>query len=495
MYCRGKTCCYTLSNAVYLNESNSDDTKHGVIDNDGVIKLTGNWTNNATAATNVVFRNFDTDGSVQFIGNAIQKIRGTKITNFEKLVVNNTFDGDDAVTLRVSPVVRQSLTLTDGVVETGTNYMIISNTATAAVTVYSNASFVNGNMRRYFASGNDYKFPLGNGYATNNFYLAEISSNTITGVDYVDASFAAKQGTDIGLNVTENGTAYSTVSTAGIWYIIPHTGPSGGSFDLKLSTVNVNAITPLSNNQFAILNRVTSSSSAVDWSCDPCGVGSPGLNANGELGRMVGDGYALRKGMTAFGQYGIGLMEGNLPISLLSFSGICRSNSIEINWSTASETNNQFFVIEKSSNINDWAVLATINGAGNSNSLISYHYTDQDPFSGNTYYRLKQIDFNGDYSYSGIISVSCSSALQSSYGIISYQVEDNSIEILINSEKEEAYNVSIYDMLGKKVFHSNKTVSKGLSNLTLTTPNFVESFYLLELRSNRQTISKKILLF
>ncbi|PKR80526.1 hypothetical protein CW751_09125 [Brumimicrobium salinarum] len=91
-----------------------------------------------------------------------------------------------------------------------------------------------------------------------------------------------------------------------------------------------------------------------------------------------------------------------LPIELISFSAdeSAFKNQVDLNWSTASEKNNDFFTLEKSTNGKDWELLKTLNGAGNSTHTLKYRWTDQSPYSGISYYRLKQTDFDGKFSYS-----------------------------------------------------------------------------------------------
>lgn len=94
-----------------------------------------------------------------------------------------------------------------------------------------------------------------------------------------------------------------------------------------------------------------------------------------------------------------------LPIELLSFSAKPEISTVELNWTTASETNNDFFSIERSAQGKEWEVIGTINGAGNSSTRINYSYSDEVPLIGKSYYRLKQTDFDGNFDYSKVVHV------------------------------------------------------------------------------------------
>ncbi len=93
-----------------------------------------------------------------------------------------------------------------------------------------------------------------------------------------------------------------------------------------------------------------------------------------------------------------------LPITLISFKAIEQGDGALIQWSTASETNNDFFTIEKSEDGRVFNPVAMINGAGNSSSILNYSHFDLEVLNQVTYYRLKQTDFDGQYEYSNVIA-------------------------------------------------------------------------------------------
>jgi len=97
-----------------------------------------------------------------------------------------------------------------------------------------------------------------------------------------------------------------------------------------------------------------------------------------------------------------------LPIELLSFSAVKRSGSVVLEWKTASETNNDFFTIERSDDLRFFSPIVMLDGAGNSLQQINYEYEDLSPLDGSNYYRLKQTDFDGVFSYSKIVNVNYS---------------------------------------------------------------------------------------
>ena len=88
-----------------------------------------------------------------------------------------------------------------------------------------------------------------------------------------------------------------------------------------------------------------------------------------------------------------------LPIELIAFHGVADKAGIDIYWSTAAEINNDFFTIERSRDGINWEVIHFTKGAGNSSEIMEYAFVDFEPPIGLVYYRLKQTDFDGAFSY------------------------------------------------------------------------------------------------
>lgn len=94
-----------------------------------------------------------------------------------------------------------------------------------------------------------------------------------------------------------------------------------------------------------------------------------------------------------------------LPMTLLSFTAAAIEKQVALKWCTASEKNNDYFTIERSTNGVTFTELAQIKAAGNSSVLLNYRAMDEHPFTGISYYRLKQTDYDGRFSYSLVAPV------------------------------------------------------------------------------------------
>ncbi|NNC85074.1 MAG: T9SS type A sorting domain-containing protein, partial [Bacteroidia bacterium] len=92
-------------------------------------------------------------------------------------------------------------------------------------------------------------------------------------------------------------------------------------------------------------------------------------------------------------------------IELISFTGEYLEDRVLLNWSTATEINNDYFTIERSRDGLNFEPIGFVDGAGYSTQLLNYKFEDVEPLEGTTYYRIKQTDYNGDFTYSKIISI------------------------------------------------------------------------------------------
>ena len=94
-----------------------------------------------------------------------------------------------------------------------------------------------------------------------------------------------------------------------------------------------------------------------------------------------------------------------LPVELINFGAVENREQVELSWTTASEVDNELFIIEHSDNGEDFREIGTIEGAGTSVSFQNYSFTHEQPSVGINYYRLQQIDFNGEFEYSNLVSI------------------------------------------------------------------------------------------
>ncbi len=122
-------------------------------------------------------------------------------------------------------------------------------------------------------------------------------------------------------------------------------------------------------------------------------------------GTTSSTGYVIGKDINKWGTFILSSTTSPLPIQLINFNAIHNTGKVYLDWSTATETDNDFFTIEKSKDGQEFTFVSKVKGAGNSNSLKKYTSVDNNPWTGVTYYRLKQTDFDGKFKYSELVSV------------------------------------------------------------------------------------------
>ncbi len=169
-----------------------------------------------------------------------------------------------------------------------------------------------------------------------------------------------------------------------------------------------------------------------------------------------------------------------LPVELISFNATYQSDKVTLNWVTASEINNDYFTIQRSINGIDWEDLEVINGAGNSSESLSYVTSDEYPYSGVSYYRLKQTNFEGEFDYSEVRSVEIERLGNSQVGIYPNPTER---EIKIIGTEEELQQISVYDMFGQNVTFLTKQFRKMKSMVVLDLSNLSTGNYLIKTKT------------
>lgn len=152
-----------------------------------------------------------------------------------------------------------------------------------------------------------------------------------------------------------------------------------------------------------------------------------------------------------------------LPVDIISFSGECTNEGIELKWSTLSEVNNDYFSLEVLTEENDYKVVAVIDGAENSSQKEDYIFTHIDYKSNLPYlfYRLKQTDFNGDFKYCDLIAVkNCENELN-----VHPNPSNGIINLVLSENVERIHEVEVYNYLNQKIFYSKEYCSSiDLSN-------------------------------
>lgn len=291
----------------------------------------------------------------------------TTDTLIKKLTINNS----GGVTLSSTKTVKDSLILSNGIITT-TSTNLLTLAAGSAASSGSNSSFVSGPLRK---TGNTaFVFPVG-------------KSNVIA---------------PIGISAPVNATDHFI---AEYFKNSPNTLYPRSSKEITIDHV--------SDCEYWILNRTNGSSNVkvqLSWAARSCGItkiseliiarwdGTKWCNhSQSNSDGTLASGTVTSNDISSFSPFTLGssTTENPLPVSLLYFNHTCIDDSIKFSWATATETNNDFFILQRSTDAENWLNIKVLKGNGNSNKVNQYHCSDYGNDNIINYYRLKQVDYDG----------------------------------------------------------------------------------------------------
>ncbi|MEX0812796.1 MAG: Calx-beta domain-containing protein [Chitinophagales bacterium] len=431
------------------------------------LQVAGNWVNNGGA--------FEPRNAEVELNGAVEQSITSNGTAFYDL----TISGSGPYQLLDDVSVNNVLNLQNGIISTQSNKLIISNSAEAAITNYSTDAFINGNLERAVTSGdNEYFFPVGNGENTTNYHPAEVASNSLVGVNNITVYFSnVERHSDEDMEAVDSWLDYQALCHDGLWIITPDQQPSGGTYNVKLYIINMAG---LEDNKFAVIKRPEGAPDAKAWSAQ----GS--INAKNGQGRKISDGYALRMDLSSFSEFGIG--EGSesgdgLPVELMYFNAFKNGDKAQLEWLTATEINSDAFEIQRSDNAIDFKSIGRVEAQGNSVEEVEYVFIDKKPLKGDNYYRLKQIDKDGQYEIFPVKQVY--------FDTFNKEIEVNiypnpsngkhlNIDLKNIAREDQRLELKIYDTRGRQVFEYGNFVSE--NNKIILNESLTSGIYILDIQ-------------
>ncbi len=180
-----------------------------------------------------------------------------------------------------------------------------------------------------------------------------------------------------------------------------------------------------------------------------------------------------------------------LPVELMYFDATCKNSINVLTWQTASENNNAGFNLEKSNNSFDWENFGFIEGNGNSNTVNSYSYEDNSPYSPVTYYRLQQVDFDGNSKYSDIIPVQCNENNVNEEMTPFYSNGHILMNIVGNNSNN--YTIIVTNSIGQIMTTQDIKLNSPTQSVILE-KHFTQGLYYVSLISEKSIISKPVVI-
>ena len=439
-----------------------------------IININGNLAVSGVALTFITGSNVILNGSA-----AKQIIGGSVSTSFYNLTLNNTYGTSPQIELAGNTIVQNQLTMTKGNVNLATFSLTLGTAPATPGTllhagVAANGWMYGGNLIRYFntpvvADRNVAGlFPMGSSIDFRPFYVSHpaivlAAGGTIT-ISHTSAITASNVSfVDGASTVIRRNDSYWTSSTTGF------AGVAGTPFNLSVEGTGFGLVTNVSDLRLTLVGGI---------------VGTDGAHAGTLTDPQINrTGISLLNIANKF--YPASVSHGSpLPIELISFDAVCNGDNVSINWATASETNNDFFTIYKSTDSFNWAELSSISGADNSNKILNYSVTDNDYSGSNAYYMLKQTDYNGNSTYFKISSVNCSNTSLTSVTIYPNPFTTR-ITVAVNEDSAN-YRLMIYNTLGKAMIST--IITNQLTNIdTKNLPSGIYSYNVFKNEKNIQS--------
>lgn len=181
-------------------------------------------------------------------------------------------------------------------------------------------------------------------------------------------------------------------------------------------------------------------------------------------------------------------------VSWLPLTGEVLAQGNMLRWGTASETENDYFSIERSQDGVNFDAIGTIDGAGNSIQALSYEFMDKNAPAGMSYYRIAQVDFDGTTSQSNVVTLVRG---ESTFGIVNISpvpvVSAHPVTITFNSVKDSNISITVFDATGKVVAQLSNEAIHGLNSVEINANNFAAGVYFVQVSNGTDVANGKFI--
>lgn len=181
------------------------------------------------------------------------------------------------------------------------------------------------------------------------------------------------------------------------------------------------------------------------------------------------------------------------PIELGDWTARREDRQVRLAWTTLREVNNAYFLVEKSSDKQHWDELGTVTGAGNSEQPQSYQLMDERPFWGNNYYRFRQVDFDGRFTYSPTLTVSVEAELSRTMEVFPNPLHGKTVRVRFAHDGRQSALI-VRNMWGQEVMR--QIIPEGPQEIlerSLHLPELAAGIYLIELRNEQMMQAAKLI--
>lgn len=374
--------------------------------------------------------------TVTFNTAGAQAIGGPNVTTFYNLSINNA----NNITLNKAANVSNFLSMVNGKLFT-TNTNILTCLSTASSSLGSTTSYIDGPMVHTVASAvlSTRTYPIGKGAAFRPVVLSVTHNNA--------------------LSVTYRAEVMNSPATALPFTYPPTISNVSAVRFVRFIRASVNNFTNGRIQMYYDTDDVVGDKNTLQVAHDD------GVSQWQNFGGTATANWTGSITSALFGNFHNYFALANppgggnaLPVSLSAFSAVFAGKYVDVKWTTESETNNDYFTLERSSDNIHYSQLTKIDGAGNSTVTHDYYYLDQQPMRGISYYRLKQTDFDGKSEYFPVVVVQNKN--KGTFTIYPNPASTSIVHLTGETNLENA-TVTIQDITGRTVPCLSRTTENG----------------------------------
>jgi hypothetical protein len=412
------------------------------------LNVSGNLVNNGTITVS---------GTIAFNGSTAQTISGSGFGTFGTVVVNNSSGATPALTIpSIGMNITTGLTMTAGKINLSNANLTLGTAAASTGTLtYTDGWVYNGNLTRWINSGNltintlpasPSRFPIGSSSDYRPIYFGNPGGITTGGT--IRASHTAVSGSTA-VAFSDTDTTPIEVRTNSFWTVAIGGGLSSANvFSIRTDATGMGTVGDINDLRLTLV----ASAAAGTFGTNAGIVTNPQVNRTDIPIANLANNYYWGS---------IDDVNTPLPVELTSFTATLKFDVVELKWSTASELNNDYFTIERTIDLENFEEIVNRPGNGTTNGVHHYNAVDESPAYGRSYYRLKQTDFDGKYTYSDVRVIDYEGPKFSALRVYPNPLSGtNKLNVVVTGLKEQTeVPIMIYNVQGQlileQVLHSD----------------------------------------
>ena len=252
---------------------------------------------------------------------------------------------------------------------------------------------------------------------------------------------------------------------------------------------NVDAVFPYADSEYAAPNTISESNLVAQrWEPAPAGWQPPVGSVN------IANNNVRVSGVTGFSPWVLVDNNSPLPVDFISVKANYFESDVYVEWATASEINNDYFVVERSVDGFVFEEIGRVDGAGNSSEIQYYTYVDEAPLFGISFYRIRQVDFDEMQDVSSVVSVNIEDEAALQVHVYPNPVPaDRGFTVHVANEKLTEYKVTLYSILQRTEINE-EFIIQGNKELFIPTKRYSPGVYILKVRDGYKEYDYKLII-